>query len=150
MPWNIDTMGCNVTKREIRVSYTRCKRWVSEINGSQPMHETFWWRCKELVTSQLTDLINWPMYLQKSIKILEHIDTCDREAMTLKCRRSAPVQLCLIYFYNDGTGILVGAIRYLILQRSVRCIADTCNYAPLPYWGEDRETNGDTLVSPRF
>ena len=41
----------------------RDKRRVSEIDLSQPMHETaFWWRHNGPVTSQLTDPIKWPNY----------------------------------------------------------------------------------------
>ena len=41
----------------------RDKRRVSEIDLSQPRHETaFWWRHNGPVTSQLTDPIKWPNY----------------------------------------------------------------------------------------
>ena len=41
----------------------REKRRVSEIDLSQPRHETtFWWRHNGPVTSQLTDSIQWPNY----------------------------------------------------------------------------------------
>ena len=41
----------------------RDKRRVSEINLTQPRHETaFWWRHNGPVTSQLTDQIKWPNY----------------------------------------------------------------------------------------
>ena len=39
----------------------RDKRWVSEIDLSQPRHETaFWWRHNGPVMSQITDPIKWP------------------------------------------------------------------------------------------
>ena len=41
----------------------RDKRRVSEIDLSQPRHETaFWWRHNGPVTSQLTDPIKWRNY----------------------------------------------------------------------------------------
>ena len=49
----------------IDVSRTReCMRQVpgSEIDLSQPRHDSFWWRHNGPVTSQTTDLIRWHIY----------------------------------------------------------------------------------------
>ena len=49
----------------------RDKRRVSEINLSQPRHETaYWWRHNGSVTSQLTDPIKWPNYPLELIGIM--------------------------------------------------------------------------------
>ena len=75
----------------------RDKRRVSEIDLSQPRHETaFWWRHNEAVTSQLTDQIKWPNYPVELIGIHVHINT-HKESLTQRCRRSTNVQLCLIF-----------------------------------------------------
>ena len=50
------------------------KRRVSEIDLSQPRHETaFWWRDNGPVTSQLIDLIKWPNHPLELIVIYVHI-----------------------------------------------------------------------------
>ena len=76
----------------------RDKRRVSEIDLSQPRHETaFWWRHNRPVTSQLTDLITLPNYPLELIGIYVHWNTQNKESLTQRCRRSANVQLCLIF-----------------------------------------------------
>ena len=51
----------------------RDKRRVSEIDLSQPRHETaFWWRHNGPVTSQLIDPIQWPNYPLQLIGIYVH------------------------------------------------------------------------------
>ena len=78
----------------------RDKRRVSEIDLSQPRHETaFWWRHNGPVTSQLTDPNKWPSYLSELIGNHVHIHTNNKESMTQRCRRSTNVQLCLIFLY---------------------------------------------------
>ena len=78
----------------------RDKRRVSEIDLSQPRHETaFWWRHNGPVTSQLTDRIKWPNYPVELIGIYVHINTHNKESLTQRCRRSTNVQLCLIFLY---------------------------------------------------
>ena len=70
----------------------RDKRRVSEIDLSQPRHETaFWWRHNGLVTSQLTDLIKWPNHPLELIGIYVHINTNNKEFLTQRCRRSTNV-----------------------------------------------------------
>ena len=90
------------------------KRRVSEIDLSQPGHETaFWWRHNGPVTSQLTDPIKWPIYPLKLIGIYVHIDTNNKESLTQRCRRSTNVQLCLIFLYiylMDGMHYFVSRI----------------------------------------
>ena len=52
----------------------RDKHRMSEIDLSQPGHETaFWWRHNGPVTSQLTDPFKWPNYPLESIGIYVHI-----------------------------------------------------------------------------
>ena len=76
----------------------RDKRRVSEIDLSQPRHDTaFWWRHNWPVTSQLTDQIKWPNYPLESIGIYVHINTHNKESLTQRCRRSTNVQMCLIF-----------------------------------------------------
>ena len=76
----------------------RDKRRVSEIDLSQPRHETaFWWCHNGPVTSQLSDPIKWPNHPLELIEIYEHINTHDEESLTQRCRRSTNVQLCLIF-----------------------------------------------------
>ena len=73
------------------VSYTRAcdKRRVSEIDLSQPRHETaFWWRHNRPVTSQLTDPITLPNYPLELIGIYVHINTQNKESMTRHFRFS--------------------------------------------------------------
>ena len=78
----------------------RDKRRVSEIDLSQPRHETaFWWRHNGPVTSQLTDPIKWPNYPLELIGIYVHINTHNKESLTQICRRFANVQFCLILLY---------------------------------------------------
>ena len=61
----------------------RDKRRVSEIDLSQPRHETaFWWRHNGPVTSQLTDRIKWPNYPVELIGIYVHINTHNKESLT--------------------------------------------------------------------
>ena len=77
----------------------RDKRRVSQIDLSQPRHETaFWWCHNGPVTSQLTDPIKWPNYPQQLIGIYVHINTHNKESLTQRCHRSTNVQLCLIFF----------------------------------------------------
>ena len=55
------------------------KSWVSEIDLSQPRHETaFWWRHKGPVMSQLTDPTKWPNYPLELIRIYVHKHTQQR------------------------------------------------------------------------
>ena len=76
------------------------KPQVSEIDLSQPRHETaFWWRHNGPVTSQLTDRIKWPNYPAELIGIYVHINTHNKDSLTQRCRRSTNVQLCLIFLY---------------------------------------------------
>ena len=77
----------------------RDKRRVSEIDLSQPRHETtFWWRHNGPVTSQSTDPIKWPNYPLQLIGIHVHINTQNKESLTQRCRRTTNVQLWLIRF----------------------------------------------------
>ena len=67
----------------------RDKRRVSEIDLSQPRHETaFWWRNNGPVTSQLTDPIKWPNYPLHLIGIFVHTSTYKKESLQQRCRRS--------------------------------------------------------------
>ena len=76
----------------------RNKRQVSQIDSSQPRHETaFWWRHNGPVTSQLTDSIKWPDYPLELIGIYVHINTHNKESMTQGCRRTTNVQMCLVF-----------------------------------------------------
>ena len=78
----------------------RDKRRVSEIDLSQPRHETaFWWRHNRPVTSQLTDPITLPNYPLELIGIYVHINTQNKESLIQRCRRSTNVQLCLIFLH---------------------------------------------------
>ena len=78
----------------------RDKRRVSEIDFSQPRHETaFWWRHNGPVTSQLIDLVKWPNYPLELIGIYVHTNTHNKESLTQRCRRSTNVQMCLIFLY---------------------------------------------------
>ena len=78
----------------------RDKRRVSEIDLSQPSHETaFWWRHNGPVTSQLNDQINWRNYPLELIGNYVHINTPDNEYLTHRCRRWTNAQLCLIFLY---------------------------------------------------
>ena len=78
----------------------RDKRRVSEIDLSQPRHETaFWWRHNGPVTSQLTDRIKWPNYPLELIGIYVHINTHNKKSLTQRCRRSTNVQMCWISLY---------------------------------------------------
>ena len=71
---------------------------MSEIDLSQPRHETaFWWRHSGPVTSQLTDPIKWPIYPLKLIGIYVHIDTNNKESLTQRWRISTNVQLCIVF-----------------------------------------------------
>ena len=79
----------------------RDKRRVSEIDLSQPRHETaFWWRHNRPVTShESTDPITLPNCPLELIRIYVHINTQNKESLTQRCRRSTNVQLCLIFLY---------------------------------------------------
>ena len=67
---------------------------VSEIDLSQPRHETaYWWRHNRPVTSQLTNPIRLPNYTSGFMCIQ------NKESTTQRCRRSTNVQLCLIFLY---------------------------------------------------
>ena len=80
----------------------RDKRRVSEIDLSQPRHDTaFWWRHTGPVTSQLTDPIKWLNPPVKLIGIYVHINTHNKESLTQRCRRSTNIQLCLIFLYTS-------------------------------------------------
>ena len=82
----------------------RDTRRVSEIDLSQPRHETaFWWRHNGPVTSQLTDPVKWHNYPLELIGIYAHINTHNKEYLTQRCRRSTNVQGCwnfYIYLYG--------------------------------------------------
>ena len=74
------------------------KRRVSQIDLSQPRHETaFWWRHNGPVTSQLTDPIKWPNYPLELIGIYVYINIHNKVSLTQRCRRSKNVQMCLIF-----------------------------------------------------
>ena len=78
----------------------RDKRRVSEIDLSQPRHETaFWWRHNGPVTSQLTDRIKWPNYPLELIGMYVPINTHNKESLTQRCRKSTNVQMCLVFLY---------------------------------------------------
>ena len=63
----------------------REKRRVSEIDLSQPMHETaFWWRHNGTVTSQLTNPIKWPNYQLELIEINVHMNKLEQEILDTK------------------------------------------------------------------
>ena len=91
--WGWD-MGCLVHPG------VRDKRRVSEIDLSQPRHETASWWCRNgPVTSQLTDRIKWPNYPVELIGIYVHINTHNKESLTRRCHRSTNVQMCWIFLY---------------------------------------------------
>ena len=100
-PWFLETtqqygMYCLVHQG----TGVRDKSRVSEIDLSQPRHETaFWWRHNGPVTSQSTDPIKWCNYPLQLIGIYVHINTHNKEYLTHGCRRSTNVQLCLIFLY---------------------------------------------------
>ena len=76
----------------------RDKRRVTEIDLSQPRHETaFWWRHNGPVTSQLTDPIKWPIFPLKLIGIYVHIDTNNKESLIQRCPRSSTLVLTFSY-----------------------------------------------------
>ena len=76
----------------------RDKRRMSEIDLSQPRHETaFWWRHNGPVTSQWTDPIKRPNYPLELIGIYVHTSTHNKESLIQRCHRSTNVQLCLIF-----------------------------------------------------
>ena len=78
----------------------RDKRRVSEIDLSQPRHETaFWWRHNGPVTSQLTDPIKWRNYPFELMFKCAYINTHNKESMTQRYRISINVQLYLIFLY---------------------------------------------------
>ena len=92
-------------KRDVRLSClvhpaVRDKRRVSEIDLSQPRHETaFWWRHNGPVTSQLTDPIKWRNYPFELMFKCAYINTHIKESMTQRYCISTNVQLCLIFLY---------------------------------------------------
>ena len=91
--------SCLVMSRLVHPG-VRDKRRVSEIDLSQPRHETaFWWRHNGPVTSQLTDPIKWPNYPLELIGIYKHVNIRSKESLAQRCRRSTNVQLCLILLY---------------------------------------------------
>ena len=85
----------------------RDKRRVSEIDLSQPRHETaFWWRHNGPVTSQLTDPIKWRNCPLELMGIYVHINTHNKEYLTHRWRRSTNVQLCFIFcIYLHGLSL---------------------------------------------
>ena len=96
----------------------RDRRRVSEIDWSQPRHETaFWWRHNGPVTSKLTDPNKWSNYPLQLIMIYVHIDTHNKESLTQWCCRSTNVQLCL-YFCTYPNGLSLNGWHALL------CIAN--------------------------
>ena len=96
------------------------KRRVSEIDLSQPRHETaFWWRHNGPVKSQLTDRIKWPNYPVQLIGIYVHINTHNKESLTQRYRRSTNLQLCLIFLHIHMVRILMDDMRYFASQITV-------------------------------
>ena len=94
------------------------KHWVSEINLSQPRHETaFWWRHNGPVTSQLTDPFKWPNYPLELIGIYVHINTQSKESLTQRCRILTNVH-CVWYFCTYLFGLSLNGWRALF------CIAN--------------------------
>ena len=92
----------------------RDKRRVSEIDLSQPRHETaFWWRNNGPVTSQLTDPIKWPNYPLQLIGIFVHTSTYKKESLQQRCRRSTNTTVFDIFFtYIYVVWVLMDDIRY--------------------------------------
>ena len=92
---------------------------------SYTRHETpVWWRHRGPVTSQSTDLIKWPFHPYNWIEIDGHMDTCNKEPMTPRCRILTPAQLCLMYLHidkADRTGVLVDDIHHFA-QITVLCV----------------------------
>ena len=85
---------------QIQPSRLIVKCFWSEIDLSQPRHETaFWWRHNGPVTSQLTDPIMWPNYPLELIGIYVFINTSNKESLTQWCRWSTNVQTCFIFLY---------------------------------------------------
>ena len=105
--WGNDSMRGNKTYHWLSVRLqclvhpsVRDKRRVSEIDLSQPRHETaFWWHHNGPLTSQLTDPIKWPNYPLELIGTYVHINIHSKESLTQRCRRSTNVQMCLIFLY---------------------------------------------------
>ena len=85
----------------------RDKRRVSEIDLSQPRHETaFWWRNNGPVTSQLTDPIKWPNYPLQLIGIFVHTSTYKKESLQQRCRRSTNTTVFdIFYIYLYGLSL---------------------------------------------
>ena len=93
------------------------KRRVSEIDLSEPRHETaFSWRHNGRVTSQLTDPIKWPNHPVELIGIYVHMNTHNKESLTQRCRRSTNIQLCLIFLYIYMVRVLMDDMRYFASQ----------------------------------
>ena len=100
----------------------RDKRRVSEIDLSQPRHETaFWWRHNRPVTSQSTDPFTLPNYPLESIGIYVHINTQNKESRTQRCRKSTNVQLTVfdIFVHIHMVWVLLYGMRYLASQITV-------------------------------
>ena len=96
----------------------RDKRRVSEIDLSQPRHDTaFWWRHNEPVTSKLTDRIKGPNYPVELIGIYVHINTHNKESLTQRCRWS-PKYNCVWYFCTYPYGLSLNGWHALL------CIAN--------------------------
>ena len=99
----------------------RDKRRVSEIDLTQPRHETaFWWRHNEPVTSQLTDRIKWPNYPVELIRIYVHINTHNKESLT-KDVVDRHMYNCVWYFCTYPYGLSLNGWHALL------CIANNCH-----------------------
>ena len=101
----------------------RDKRRVSEIDLSQPKHETaFWWRHNRPVTPQLTDPIALPNYPSELIGIYVHINTQNKESLTQRCPYTKIVDRqmynCVWYFCTYPYGLSLNVWRALL------CIAN--------------------------
>ena len=99
----------------------RDKRRVSEIDLSQPRHETaFWWRHNGPVMSQLTDPIKWPNYPLELIRIYVHINTHNKESGTPKM---LSINKCTtvfdIFVHIHIIWVLMDAMRYFALRINV-------------------------------
>ena len=85
------------------VSYTRaCETSAGYLRSIYPnlgMRQLFGDVTNGPVTSQLTDPTKWPNQPLELIEIFEHINTHNKESLTQRCRRSANVQLCLVFLY---------------------------------------------------
>ena len=96
----------------------RDKRRVSEIDLSQPRHETaFWWRHNGPVTTQLTDPIKWPNQPLELIEIFEHINTHNKESLTQDVV-DRQMYNCVWYFCTHPYGLSLNGWHALL------CIAN--------------------------